>query len=116
VASLTFSKGQWVDLLIHIKVSTNPSVGFIELYRDGVNVPLSGGVMTNGVSRLPCQTMLAAHAGGGMTMMLNDYRSAANTTSSGATMLYFDESKVGTSRAAVDPRASSTAQLLAMQP
>jgi hypothetical protein len=111
VAQLDRPKGQWIDLLIHIKISTSPSGGFVELWRDGVNVPLTGGVTTNGVSRLTCQTMLANHASGGMALMLNNYRPYVNKTTTGSTILYFDEAKVGTTRAAVDPRASGSALL-----
>jgi hypothetical protein len=47
-------------------------------------------------------------------MIVNDYRSSANTTSTGSTVLYFDEVRVGTSRDAVEiPRGTS---LLAVRP
>jgi hypothetical protein len=88
--------------VVHIKISTNPSVGFVELWHNGANVALTGGVNTNGVSRLTWQTMLAAHADGGMGMFPNVYPSTDYTTSTGKTVVYFDRMRIGTTRAAVE--------------
>jgi Polysaccharide lyase len=110
VALLDRPLGQWIDLLFHVKISTT-SGGFIELWRNGVNVPLTGGVTRNGVSRLNAITMNDCDATGGSALILNNYRSHDNTTSTGKTVLYFDGVKIGATRAAVDPRASGSALL-----
>jgi hypothetical protein len=111
VASFPVAKGQWHDVLIHIKVSTNPSIGFVELWHNGQNVTLAGGTIVNGVSRVVGQTMLSGHVTGGMGMFPNNYR-GTGSTSTGMTVVYFDNVKIGTSRSAVD---ASFTQLMAMQ-
>jgi hypothetical protein len=104
VATLPMPKGVWLDFLLHVKVSDDPSDGFVELWysSDGgpvKNVVLTGGSSVGGVSRLVCQTMLAAHAAGGGQFIMNNYRDPAAATQ---TIIYFDEAKVGTTRAAVE--------------
>lgn len=90
----TITKGSWTDLVVHIKFSTDPAVGFVEIYKNGVLQ-----TQKNGQTRTYYATLKPDQTGAG-NWNLNQYRSkgAANDIT-----IYHDEAKVGDSYAAVAP-------------
>lgn len=80
-------RGQWIDFVVHQKWSSDPTVGFVEVYRNDVLVrPL---------------THLKTMEDGSAPLFLSvgEYRDLSN---SGTAILYSDDIFIGTSRAAVD--------------
>jgi len=84
-----------VDFPQHTRFSTDPAVGFVELWVDAQPITLA-----NGQTRYPCQTMLATHTGGAQ-FFLNNYHAAGMAGFADET-IYFDEAKVGTTRQSVE--------------
>lgn len=80
-------RGQWIDFVVHQKWSSDSSVGFVEVYRNGVLV-------------LPL-THLATMEDGSAPLFLSvgEYRDLSN---SGTAILYSDDIRIGTTRASVD--------------
>jgi hypothetical protein len=88
------TKGAWTDLVVHIKFSTNSSVGFVEIYKNGVKQ-----TMTNGSTRVYYATLKPTQTGAG-SWNLSHYRSRGAAPD---VTLWHDETKVGTSYAEVAP-------------
>jgi hypothetical protein len=86
--------GQWMDVVTHVKFSTDPSVGYVELWINGVRQTFS-----NGSQRYYQNTLLPGADTCGRIQHQN-YRDPAM---SGTVTLYQDEIKMGTSYAAVAP-------------
>ncbi|MBS1886869.1 MAG: heparin lyase I family protein [Actinobacteria bacterium] len=80
---------RWYDLVYRVNLSQNPSVGFVELWFDGVQQTLS-----NGQTRMYSQTMQTPET----YLKAGIYRSA---TSTGTSIVEHDNIVVGTSLAAV---------------
>jgi hypothetical protein len=116
LAEFPINKGRWHDFTLHIKVSTNPGVGFLELWHNGQNVQLKGATLVNSAWRVVGQTMLTNHATSGMGLFPNNYRSTSYTTSTGKTIVYFDRLRIGTTRNAVEGSTASATPLLATVP
>jgi hypothetical protein len=84
----TVQRGVWTDFLVHQRWSSDPSVGFVEVY-------------LNGALALPL-THLQTIEPGSLPLFLSVgyYRDTAPTTGTG--ILYVDEVRVGTNRASVE--------------
>ena len=94
VASFPAQRGQWQDVVAHVKFSKSTSVGFVELWENGQPVRMS-----NGSTRQYMNTINQNASGcGGWLPTL--YRSKGYWE---WLTLYYDEAKVGTSYAAVAP-------------
>lgn len=95
VASIPTQRGQWQDVVAHVKFSKSSSVGFVELWVNGQPVTLS-----NGSTRQYMNTIDQDASGcGGWLPTLYD----GSKGYWGWLTLYYDEAKVGTSYAAVAP-------------
>jgi hypothetical protein len=81
--------GQWNNIVEHIKWSTDPSVGYIELWLDGVQQKFS-----NGNTRYNYAPIVSSINGQGNTVFLNQYRQSG--TGLGTVTLYQDDLRVGT--------------------
>ena len=84
--------GQWVDWIFHIKFSPNPDIGYIEIWQDHKLVlprfqPASG-------------TMYPKSHGKPLSYLKTGYYRDGDISAPGT--IYFDNWRVGTSRAAVD--------------
>jgi Polysaccharide lyase len=79
----------WYKLVYHVKLSRNPTVGFAEVWLNGVQQP-----MTNGQLRVYGQTMNTTHT----YLKAGIYRSQFST---GTSIVEHDDINVGTSLAAV---------------
>jgi hypothetical protein len=87
----------WEDIVLHVKFSTDPRVGFVELWRNGRRQ-----TFTNGSQTLFYNTIVPIVNGGGPNALyLNQYRSS--TPALGTVTLYHDQAKVGSSYASVAP-------------
>jgi Polysaccharide lyase len=95
VASIPTQRGQWQDVVAHVKFSKSPSVGFVELWVNGQPVRMS-----NGSTRQYMNTINQKNASGCGGWKLTLYRSKGYWE---WLTLYYDEAKVGTSYAAVAP-------------
>ena len=78
-------RGRWTDFVCHVKMSSNASVGFVELY-----VNTGSGFqqqLLKGQKRLYMKTMDASNGGGANNFRLNSYRKAGmfNVTSRSTT-------------------------------
>ncbi len=92
---LPTQRGQWQDVVAHVKFSKSSSVGFVELWVNGQPVTLS-----NGSTRQYMNTINQDASGcGGWLPTLYD----GSKGYWGWLTLYYDEAKVGTSYAAVAP-------------
>lgn len=79
-------RGAWTDLLIHHKWSPDSNVGFVEVF-------------VNGQLALPLTNTKTMENSNPLFLSVGHYRDLAPTT--GTSVLYFDEVRVGTSRASV---------------
>lgn len=80
-------RGQWVDFIVHQKWSSDPAVGFVEVYE-------------NGVLRVPLTHLKTMEDGSApLFLSVGEYRSLDN---SGTAIVYSDDVRVGTSRSAVE--------------
>lgn len=86
--------GRWIDFVVHIKFSSDPSVGFIELWEDGVKQTL-----VNGQTRM--YTMTFGPGGQFGFWKHGIYRSQAITQPA---TLWADSMRIGTTYAAAAPR------------
>ncbi len=78
--------GQWLDWVLHVKFSPDPSVGFVEVWRDGELVlprfaPASGTIYAGPGDQA------------GSTLKIGYYRHSANATPG---TIYFDNWRIGT--------------------
>ena len=80
-------RGAWTDLVIHQKWSPDPSVGFVEVF-------------VNGQLALPLTNTKTMENSNPLFLSVGHYRDLGPTT--GTSVLYFDEVRVGTSRASVE--------------
>ena len=80
-------KNQWYDFVQHIKWSSDPSVGFLEMWMNGTSV-------------VPYTQRATLYTGQGAYLKLANYRAAGGIAST----IYHDEARAGTSRAAVELR------------
>jgi len=96
-----FKTGVWQGFVLHFKISSDPAVGYVEIWYNGVNQTLAGGVNVNGVSRLYCQT-LDATSGSTDAVKWGCYRSGA-MDGTGSADAYMSNAKLGTTYADVDP-------------
>jgi hypothetical protein len=87
----------WEDIVLHVKFSTDPSVGFVELWHNGQRQRFTDGTQTLHYSTI----VPGVNGGGPNSLFLNQYRS--KIPARGAVTLYHDEGKVGSSYAAVAP-------------
>lgn len=88
---------QWMNVTLHVKFSTNPSVGFVEIWLNGVQQHFN-----NGSTRLYYTTLLAGDNWNGSTkndLDLDQYR--ALTPSLGSVSIYHAAAKVGMTLASV---------------
>jgi hypothetical protein len=97
-SSTDIAKGTgWEDIVLHVKFSTDPSVGFVELWRNGVRQ-----TFTDGSQRFYYDTLVpGVNDGSPNSLILNEYRSGS--TPMGTVWLYHADVKVGTSYASVAP-------------
>lgn len=79
-------RGQWNDFVIHMKSSSDPNVGFVEVYRQGELV----------VPRTAARTMEPGSKP--LFLAVGHYRDKANT---GTAVVYVDAVKVGTTKESV---------------
>lgn len=89
VGTTGIPRGKWSDFVVHVKFSTNSSIGFIEAWRDGVKV----------VNKTPWQTMVAGRSFNYWKMGI--YR---DTATPGSTSIWNDGWRIGTSYESVVPR------------
>jgi|GEM_PF-5551232 len=85
----TIHYGQWENFVEHIKWSTDPSVGYIEVWYNGVMQTL-----TNGTTRYYEKTIDPTINGGWNTVIINQYRPVEYPM--GTLTLYQDDIRVGT--------------------
>jgi fibronectin type 3 domain-containing protein len=97
-ASTDIAKGTgWEDLVLHVKFSTDPSVGFVELWRNGVRQTFN-----DGSQRIYYDTLVPGVNWDGSSpnrLYINQYRSSK--TLMGTVTLYHDDARVGTTYASV---------------
>jgi hypothetical protein len=91
--------GEWRDIALRVKFSTDPEVGFVQIWDNGEQQELVGGNGTTVVYRTLNPEV--NWNGEPNTVVLNQYRS--KDTKYGAVTLYHDAVKVGTSLAEVAP-------------
>ncbi len=96
-----FHTNLWQNFVVHINISADTNVGYVEVWYNGVNQTLPGGVSVNGASRLYCQT-LDPTAGSYDAVKWGVYRSGAMDGKGPATA-YMSGAKLGTTYADVDP-------------
>eukprot|EP01111_Echinosteliopsis_oligospora_P006548 TRINITY_DN20744_c0_g1_i1.p1 TRINITY_DN20744_c0_g1~~TRINITY_DN20744_c0_g1_i1.p1 ORF type:complete len:271 (+),score=47.74 TRINITY_DN20744_c0_g1_i1:3-815(+) len=89
--------GEWRDVVLHIKFSTDPSEGFVGVYDNGVKQ-----VMSNGKALVYYQTLSQVNWDGTPNnLYLNQYR--ASNSPLGTVTIYHDAVKVGTTLDSVTP-------------
>eukprot|EP01113_Clastostelium_recurvatum_P050807 TRINITY_DN970_c0_g1_i3.p1 TRINITY_DN970_c0_g1~~TRINITY_DN970_c0_g1_i3.p1 ORF type:complete len:277 (-),score=74.25 TRINITY_DN970_c0_g1_i3:75-905(-) len=89
--------GQWRDIVLHVKFSTDPNVGFVGVYDGGKQQ-----TMSNGQALVHYQTLAKSNWDGQPNnLFLNQYRSSDSKL--GTVTLYHDAVKVGTTLDAVMP-------------
>jgi hypothetical protein len=93
VGSIPTQRGQWQDVVAHVKFSKSTSIGFVELWLNGQPVTLS-----SGSTRQYMNTINQNNASGCGNWMLTLWRNKGYWE---WLTLYYDEAKVGTSYAAV---------------
>jgi len=84
----------WEDIVLHIKWSTDPAVGFIELWHDGVQQTFA-----DGQTREHLATFIPSINGLVDTVYMNQYRRAG--VNLGSVVLYHDDIRVGRTYASV---------------
>lgn len=88
-----FNKDVWNNFVLHIKLSDNPSTGFIELWHNGSQVTFS-----NGSQRLTYQTLYPGVSWDPTKnesgLIVNQYRD--KTMGLGSVTIYHDDIRVGT--------------------
>jgi hypothetical protein len=93
-----FTTNTWYSITLHVKFSTDPSVGFVELWLNGVPQKF-----TNGSTRLYYDTLVPNVNWNGSTpnrLQLNQYR---GPYALGTVTLYHAAAKVGSTYASVQP-------------
>lgn len=97
-ASSPIQRNTWYDLVYHIKFSTDPSEGFVEIWLNGQKQTLS-----NGEQRVNYRTLRSGLNWNGTPnyFFLNQYREGG--TGLGTVTLYHDEAAVGTTLESVMP-------------
>jgi hypothetical protein len=85
---------QWEDIVLHVKWSTDPAVGFIELWYDGVPQTFA-----DGETREHVATLVPSINGLFDTVYMNQYRKAG--VDLGTVVLYHDDIRVGRTYASV---------------
>ena len=96
-ASTDFSRPGWEDIVLHVKFSTDPNVGFVELWRNGARQTFKDGSQT-----IHYNTLIPTVNGGGPNRLsLDQYRSAAAPM--GTVSIYHDEARIGHSYQSVLP-------------
>jgi len=91
-----FKAGVWQTFVVHVNISASASVGYVELWYNGVQQTLAGGV-----TRMYCQT-LDPTSGSYDAVKWGVYRSGA-MDGKGSADAYMSNAKVGTTYADVDP-------------
>lgn len=86
----------WQAFVIHVNISADPAVGYVEVWYNGVQQTLQGGV-----TRLYCQTVDAT-SGSFDAVKWGVYRSGAMDGTGPATA-YMSDAKIGTTYADVNP-------------
>jgi hypothetical protein len=82
----------WEDIVLHVKFSTDPTVGFVEVWHNGVKQTLG-----NGSQRMYYDTLIPGINWDGSTpnrLILNQYRGLSPAL--GPITLYHDAARVGT--------------------
>lgn len=96
--------GAWQDFVLHVKFSNDPTVGFVELYYNGVQQQFA-----DGSTRDYYATLVAGNnwdgASGGNFLDLDQYRSGYDDF--GTLTIYEAEPSIGSSYAAVAPSLHS---------
>ena len=88
-------RGQWLDLMAHVKFSKNPSLGWVEVYYNGVQQKLPAcNCMRMVKQTINSETTSALHS------KLAFYRKAGMWP--GAVSVFFDRHRVGLTRASVE--------------
>jgi hypothetical protein len=95
VGSFPTQRGQWQDVVAHVKFSESTSIGFVELWVNGKPVTLS-----SGSTRQYMNTINQKNASGCGNWMLTLLRNKGYWE---WLTLYYDEAKVGTSYVTVAP-------------
>ncbi|BCS29668.1 uncharacterized protein APUU_71238S [Aspergillus puulaauensis] len=91
--------GKWRDIALHVKFSTDPAIGFVQIWEDGQPQQLVGGNGTTVFYRTLNREV--NYDGTPNTVVLNQYRS--KDTGYDSVTLYHDSVKVGTSLEDVSP-------------
>lgn len=92
------ARGKWVDIVFGAKLSTDPAVGWVEMW---VN---TGTGLTNVLPRLPMLTLDTANNGAPNFSSLKLARSGS-TSHPGGVVAYYANHKVATTAAAADPKS-----------
>ena len=100
-SSQPIQKGtQWHDIVLHIKLSPDRSIGFVEIWSNGVKQTL-----VNGSTRYNYPTLVEGanwtSPGGYNYLYIQQYRSREALL--GAVTLYHDNAKIGTTYESVAP-------------
>lgn len=93
----------WDDIVVHVKFSDDPSVGFVELWYNGVRQ-----TFTDGSTRLYYATLVPGETwqqGTPNALYMNQYRAAKPM---GTVTIYHDQALVGTTYDSVAPTGSRT--------
>ncbi len=91
--SVPLTKGVWHDFVLHVKLSQNSSVGFQEIWYNGVKQ-----TMSNGSTRTYQQTYRANNTSG-LYPVITNYRRADSFP--GTVTIYADAGKIGTTLSSV---------------
>ena len=95
-SSTDIAKGtRWEDIVLHVKLSTDPAVGFVELWHNGFRQTFQDGSQT-----LRYRTIVPLINGGPNRLQLGQYRSSAPL---GAVTIFYDQVKIGDSYESVLP-------------
>jgi hypothetical protein len=102
--STPFVKGQWMSLRLHVKWSSNASVGFAEMWRDGVQqrfgaTPPENGNGTSCVGQQTCRFRNIYPGDRGNRAMVTYYRDASI---SGTGVVHVDKFVVATAESALN--------------
>lgn len=100
--SMPLLRGQWIDLAMHVKMSADPTVGFVEIWRnvgDGWQQQPLGAAR---VGRLFMSTFGTANGGGDNNARISLYRKVGMFSTM---TCHFGGHRVGGSLTAVDPRS-----------
>lgn len=98
--SVPLQRGAWLDIVLHVKFSSDPTVGFIEIWLNGAQQSFS-----NGQTRLHMTTLQPGinwnGTTGGNFLDLDQYRSISDPL--GPLTIYHAAAAIGNSYAAVAP-------------